>query len=1265
VASEHDSSQNSSQKNSLQQSARPSASPRPDLPEQALPQQTNSLLQTTGELYKRQLEVVCNNATLAIFIMDEQQHCTYMNPAAEKLTGYSLAEVHGQPLHNIIHHTRPDGTPYPLEECPIDRAFPQNNQEQGEEIFVHKDGHFYPVAYTASPIREGSGIVGTIIEVQDISQRKHIEAELKRKEERYRAFIQQSSEGIWCFELEQSLPINLPEDILIQSFYQYAYLSECNQVMAQMYGANSPQDLIGARLSDFVVQSEPKNIEYLQAFIRSGYRLTDAESYEMDQQGNPKIFLNNLVGIIENERLIRVWGTQRDITERKQAEQQLQLFVDVVRHTQVGIVVWQLENPHDPASFRLLIANPAASEATGINFEQMIGTTMGESFPMLLKTELVEQYINVINSGQSIDLGEVPYDQDGITAGTYSLKAFALPNQCLGLSFENITARKSTEAQLQKSQYFNQQIAETVPGILYVYDLIEHRVIYTNRQITDLLGYTPEQVEAMGSELVPTLTHPEDLADILSYFASFDSTPEEAIRAIEYRNRDAHGMWRWLYAQSLVLNRTPDGRAQQILGVAIDITTRKQTEAALRQSEERLRLALEAARMVAWVWDASTEMIVRSSNACEVLGLSADQITESAKQVWALVHPDDLAKHRAIVQAAIDARSSYLSEFRIVRPDNGAVVWVEERGQITCNERGNVFRIEGALLDITERKQAENALAASEAKLRSFMDANVVGILFGDVYGGIREANDELLRIVGYTREDLQTGRLRWLDITPAEYLELDAERIAEAQRRGACTPYEKEYIRKDGSRVPVLIGYSLVGEAREESVAFILDLTERKRAEAEREQLLGREQAAREQAEAANRIKDEFLAVLSHELRTPLNPILGWSKLLRTGRLDATKTAQALETIERNAQLQTQLIEDLLDVSRILQGKLNLTMAPVQLRDVVTAALETIRLAAEAKSITIQLQIEIQFSTVLGDAARLQQIMWNLLSNAVKFTPEGGRVEIRLEQVDGEDGENRGIREDGEVVSFLSASPPSPFPNFSSSSSPSHIQLIITDTGKGIPPEFLPYVFEYFRQADGSTTRRFGGLGLGLAIVRHLVELHGGTVTASSQGEEQGATFTVKLPLLKLVGNRQQTANNDVSSSSVDSCPLQGVRILVVDDETDARDLLTFLLEQAGATVTSAASAPEALQLIAQTQPDLLISDIAMPETDGYELIQQVRSQLRNGIIIPAIALTAYAGEINQQQALNAGFQQHLAKSVEPEQLIKTIADLLNKAQL
>ncbi|WP_143467699.1 GAF domain-containing protein [Leptolyngbya ohadii] len=397
-------------------------------------------------------------------------------------------------------------------------------------------------------------------------------------------------------------------------------------------------------------------------------------------------------------------------------------------------------------------------------------------------------------------------------------------------------------------------------------------------------------------------------------------------------------------------------------------------------------------------------------------------------------------------------------------------------------------------------------------------------------------------------------------------------------------------------------------------------DLIEQRQDAVQRKQLLEREQAAREEAERANRIKDEFLAVLSHELRSPLNPILGWSKLLQNGKLDSAKTAQALATIERNAKLQSELIEDLLDVSRILRGKLSLNVAPVNLANTIRAAMETVRLAAEAKSITVEATLTPDIGLVLGDSTRLQQVIWNLLSNAVKFTPSGGQVNIQLECFD------------------------------------SSAQITVSDTGQGIAPDFLPYVFDYFRQADGATTRKFGGLGLGLAIVRHLVELHGGTVRADSLGEGQGATFTIRLPLMP--SPSQADREERPPQPSLD---LNGCKILVVDDEPDTRDLVAFVLEQQGAQVTAVTSAREALLMLPQAKPDILLSDIGMPEMDGYMLIRQVRALApEQGGQIPAIALTAYAGDTNQQQVIAAGFQKHISKPIEPELLIQTIIHLM-----
>nr|WP_277877176.1 MULTISPECIES: ATP-binding protein [unclassified Leptolyngbya] len=409
----------------------------------------------------------------------------------------------------------------------------------------------------------------------------------------------------------------------------------------------------------------------------------------------------------------------------------------------------------------------------------------------------------------------------------------------------------------------------------------------------------------------------------------------------------------------------------------------------------------------------------------------------------------------------------------------------------------------------------------------------------------------------------------------------------------------------------------------------IVLDITDRKRLEEQRLQLL-REQTARAEAESANRIKDEFLAVLSHELRSPLNPILGWAKLLRTQKLSESKTAQALETIERNAKLQSELIEDLLDVSRILQGKLSLNTVPVNLSTMIQAAIETVQLAAEAKSIAIEVTLEPQISQVLGDSNRLQQVVWNLLSNAVKFTPAGGKVEVRLESNEGDHTED-------------------------SSSFTRYAQITVTDTGRGIHPDFLPHVFECFRQADSATTRKFSGLGLGLAIVRHLVELHGGIVQADSPGEGLGATFTVRLPLMATPLIPKGETQPSIAAN------LNGLQILVVDDDTDTREFVAFVLEQAGASILTAASASEAFTTLMQSQPHLLLSDIGMPDIDGYMLIRQIRAlPPEQGSTIPAIALTAFAGEMNQQQALAAGFQKHLSKPIEPDRLISTIASLV-----
>jgi hypothetical protein len=383
-------------------------------------------------------------------------------------------------------------------------------------------------------------------------------------------------------------------------------------------------------------------------------------------------------------------------------------------------------------------------------------------------------------------------------------------------------------------------------------------------------------------------------------------------------------------------------------------------------------------------------------------------------------------------------------------------------------------------------------------------------------------------------------------------------------------------------------------------------------------------------ETEAANRAKDEFLATLSHELRTPLTAILGWARLLRGGKLPEGTAGGALETIERNAKAQSQLIDELLDVSRIVTGTLRLDTRPVELARVIEAAVESVRPAARAKKIRLEVELEPLGVPLLGDAGRLQQVAWNLLSNAVKFTPEGGRVVVLL----------RRAGSDAEVK--------------------------VEDTGQGIGAEFLPHVFDRFRQADGSTTRRHGGLGLGLAIARHLVELHGGAISVDSEGEGRGASFTVRLPLAEAdsAGAGPEHAPGGGVSPPTRPAALKGLRVLVVEDETDTRELIAYALTAAGAEVKTAARAQEALDTMEEWTPDVLVSDIGMPGVDGYAFIGEVRRrEADSGGRLPAVALTAYAGVEDQRRAVAAGFQTHLAKPLDPAEMVAVVAKLAGRS--
>jgi PAS domain S-box-containing protein len=797
----------------------------------------------------------------------------------------------------------------------------------------------------------------------------------------------------------------------------------------------------------------------------------------------------------------------------------------------------------------------------------------------------------------------------------------------IGSQIGQFMERKRTEAALKDSQELFQRFMQHSPITAFIKDETG-RYIYVNAKVEQIFNW--QQADLLGKtdfDLFPLSTaeqiHTRDLEalhhdQLIQYLETAQlEYGEHHFMTFKFPFQDAAGR-------------------KLLAGMSIDITEQQaalreriQAEAALRESEENLRLALEAARMVAWTWDASRNIIQRSATACDVLGLPAEMLTGSGEEGWELVHPDDLQQHQANVQEAIASGGSYISEFRIVRPDNGEIIWVEDRGQVNCDQNGNLIGIKGALFNISDvydelrlRKQVETALREREERFSTLFNGMEDWVLVYHLSsnfqpGQLIEVNEQACKKLGYDREELLTMSVAHIiDLSSINPQSLIEKLIAEKH-----LVVESVHITKDGRRLPVEVSATLFTLNGLPTIqAICRDITERKQAEAEREQLLKQEQAAREEAEAANRIKDEFLAVLSHELRTPLNPILGWTQMLRNRKLDMEATDKALATIERNARLQTQLIEDLLDISRILRGKIVLNIATVNLTTTIEAALETVRLAAEAKNIHIQTRFSPDVEQISGDAARLQQVVWNLLSNAVKFTPDGGQVEVRLAQVG------------------------------------KYAQIQVQDTGKGISPEFLPYVFEYFRQEDSTTTRKFGGLGLGLAIARHITELHGGTVKVESWGENLGATFTISLPVIV-----NDIVHSQDHQTSLQDLNLNQLKILAIDDDADMRDLIVAILKLYGAEVTVAASAVEALILLEKYQPDVLISDIGMPGVNGYTLMRQIKTQMPEQYRkIPAIALTAYAGEYDQRQAIAAGFQLHIPKPVVPEELVRAIASVI-----
>ncbi len=839
-------------------------------------------------------------------------------------------------------------------------------------------------------------------------KREKIESSLRESEDRYRAFIKQSTEGIWRFELDKKIPVNLPTEEQVERAFRDGFLAECNDAMAQMYGLQQAEDLVGSRISELFDMTDAANVDYLRTFIESGYNSTDAESHEKDINGNDKYFLNSLVGSTENGNLVRVWGTQRDITVQKLAEQALR---------------------ESEESYRI--------------------------------------------------------------------------------------------------------VAETASDVIIKIDE-QNTILFVNDSVERIFGHTSEKM--LGQSL--SMIIPEDLRErhrvgMRRYLETGERHLSWAGIEIPALHADGH-----TFPLEISFGEYNQNGRRFFIGIARDITRRKRYERALLERERLALLNSDVSRA-----------LIENKSLPDILHTCTEAVVKHLDAAFARIWTLDKAENMLELQAS-----------------SGIYTHLDgEHSRVPVGK----FKI---------------GLIAEERKPH----------LTNSVVGDQRVADQDWAK-----RERM---------VAFAGYPLIVEERLVGVVGMFARQPLTEKTL-----------------EALAAAANVIALGIERKQTETERERLLISEQKARENAETANHAKDEFIAVVSHELRSPLNAMLGWTRILQEQKPNEEMTDYALDVIVRNARSQSKLIEDLLDIARLNEGKLRLEILSIELAPIIAAGVEIIKPTADAKNIRLNQLLDRAANFIVGDGERVRQVVENLLSNAVKFTPEGGTVNVQLK------------RENDEA------------------------KIIISDTGQGINAEFLPQIFERFKQADPSTTRRHGGLGIGLSLARDLVELHSGTISAQSAGEGRGAIFTVSLPLLIVAPIKENSSGKVESMDSQGK--LNGFWILAVDDEADAREIVSFMLQINGAKVTTANSAVEALEILKESSghlPDVLLSDISMPNESGYALLEKIRALPReNGGQIPAVALTAFNRPEDRQSAFEAGFQKHLGKPVEMEDLISAIIEM------
>ena len=1166
---------------------------------------TEDALRESQELFSHFM----SHSPFAAFIKDAAGRKIYVNAALERLLQRPSAEIVGKTDFEL----------FPAEVAAKWQINDRQVLEQDapiqflETIERENQETCYYMSYKF-PFRDRTGqqfIAGVSL---DISDRMRAEAAREENERRLSMALSAANAGIWEWDITTDRWFWSEENYRLLGYEP----GDCETSYQNWLQAVHPDDRQTVEGSVQTILNSPSNfnLEYRVLLPNGSVRwLSNIGESLLDENGQIK----------------GMSGIQIDITERKQTEEALRSSAQrlslALEAAKMGDCSWEAAT--DQATF-----SQRAAEIFGIVPEP--NRTWTEIMQEMVHEEDRDKVYLAIERAIRDRLDyDIEYrirrpDGNERWVAVKGLAQYDSSGQVLGILgvMQDITDRKQQDVEKQellervrmKRKLLN-AILEQLPAGVIVAEAPSGNIFLFNEQIKQL-AQIPDSLP-VNNLTQPNLYqgfYPDGRAYQLQDWPLYRSVYNgEVVRNEEIhfnREDDTRGI--------MLVNSAPvydeDGTIRAGVVTFSDITDRYFAEEAIRKTEGVYRAIGESLNYGIWICDRQGHHLYASDSFLRLVGMTLEEWKGLS---WIEVLEPEAAQQTLADWTHRASTGGFWDREQLVRGVDGNWHPILVRGVPVRNKAGEIICWAGINLDISRLKQVEGELRESEYRFRLLADKVPIQIWMQDEQACCHFVNERYREFTGLCQSDIS---LDWTEsLHPedwASYIREYSLAIANRSEHRATVRMR----RHDG----VYRWMEVLGLPRFEGTRFVgyvgcnTDITERKQAEEEREQLLARERAAREESEAANRIKDEFLAVLSHELRSPLNPILGWSRLLRTRKFDDDSRDRALETIERNARLLSKLIEDLLDVSRILQGKIALHVGPVELVATLESAMETVQLAASSKEIQIATHFESEIGLVSGDRDRIQQIMWNLLSNAVKFTSPGGQVDVYLQRKGG------------------------------------CAEIRVTDTGKGIEREFLPYVFDLFRQQDGKTTRQFGGLGLGLAIVRYLTELHGGTVAVTSRGEGQGATFTICLPLTQ---DRRTPGVSQECDAVLDpeASPLKGVQILLVDDEPDMRELATTILAEAGAKVQVAASAVEAINCLDCHRFDVLVTDLGMPDIDGYMLIQQVRNRpSKQGGSIPAIALTAYAGESNQQKALQAGFQLHLSKPVEPEVLVKAIEQLI-----